>query len=107
MSDLPDRAALSSYSNAAFNVLQRDMLAERASSLGYHSRLAEASVKAFRAFEGDRNSDERLMLLRRAARDVWAYFVQREACGFRNHNEIIKDFAIPGEVLARLGAIER
>ena len=35
---------------------------------------------------------------------VYAYFIQREVCGFRRHDEIIREFAIPQEVLARLGA---
>ncbi len=109
MANFPDRAALSRRSDAAFNLLQYDMLAEKAASLGHHARLAEASVKALRSFDasGSGTADERLALLRKAARDVWAYFVQREICGMRDHRQIIKDFGIPGEVLARLGAVER
>ena len=100
--------ALSRHSEAAFNVLQYDMLAEKAASLGHHSRVAEASVKALHAFDAATGSaDDRLRPLRKAAHDVWAYFVQREACGMRDHREIIKDFGIPGEVLVRLGAVER
>jgi len=36
--DLPDRLALNRRSDAAFNVLEADMLAEKASSLGHHGR---------------------------------------------------------------------
>ena len=35
---------------------------------------------------------------------VYAYFIQRELCGLRRHDEIIRDYAIPREVLVRLGA---
>lgn len=92
------------YSDASFNVLQYDMLQERASSLAHHARLVEQAMAALLAAKGDPN---RLVLVRKAAREVWAYFVQREACGMRDHREVIKDLAIPGEVLVRLGAIEK
>lgn len=95
------------YSDAAFNVLQYDMLAERASSLGHRARLVETAMTALRSFDPAGEPEERLKLVKRAAREVWSYFVQREACGFRDHREVIKDFGIPGEVLVRLGAIER
>jgi hypothetical protein len=107
--DLPDRLALQARSDAAFNVLQEDMLAERASSLGHHGRLVEAALIALRAFDaaGGGNPEERLRLVRKAAREVWAYFVQRELCGFRDQKQVIRDYGIPGEVLARLGAVEK
>ena len=95
------------YSDAAFNVLQYGMLQERASSLAHHARLVEQAMAALRAFDDASGAPEdRLALLRRAAREVWAYFVQREACGMRDHGEVIRDLAIPGAVLARLGAID-
>ena len=46
-------------------------------------------------------------LVKAAARQVWAFFVQRELCGLRDQKQIIKDYAMPGEVLVRLGAIEK
>lgn len=107
--ELPDRLALNRRSDAAFNVLEADMLAEKASSLGHHGRLVEAALAALRAFDAapDGDRDERLTLVRKAAREVWAFFVQRELCGLRDQKQIIRDYAIPGEVLARLGAIEK
>ena len=33
--------------------------------------------------------------------------MQRELCGFRDQKEVIKHYGIPGEVLVRLGAIEK
>jgi len=93
------------YSDAAFNVLQYDMLQEQAASLGHHGRLVEAAMAALHGFEGD--ADERLKLIKKTAHVVWAYFVQREACGLRDHRQVIRDYAIPGEVLVRLGAMEK
>src|SRR5437667_300866 len=107
--DLPDRVALSRHSEAAFNVLETDLLAEKVASLGHHGRLVEEAMAALRAFDAAPHGDpgERLKLVKRAAREVWAYFVQRELCGMRDQKQIIKDCGIPGEVLARLGVIER
>lgn len=105
--DLPDRFALAARSDAAFNLLEAEMLAEKASSLGHHGRLVEQAMAALRTFDpaaGD--AEARLRLVKQAARHVWAYFVQREACGMRDHRQVIKDYGIPGEVLVRLGAAE-
>jgi hypothetical protein len=105
--DLPDRRALTRRSNAAFNVLQYDMLGEMASSLGHHGERVERAMAALKSFDASTGTPgDRLKLVRKAAREVWAFFVQRELCGFRNNNDVIKQYAIPGEVLARLGAIE-
>jgi hypothetical protein len=107
--DLPDRLALALRSDAAFNVLETDLLAEKASSLGHHGRLVEKAMAALHAFDAEADGDPavRLKLVKAAAREVWAYFVQRELCGMRDHRPIIKDYRIPGEVLVRLGVIER
>ncbi|HVY51355.1 MAG TPA: DUF6665 family protein [Devosia sp.] len=107
--DLPDRSALNRRSDAAFNVLEADMAAEKASSLGRHGRLVEEAIAALAAFDATPggNKDERMKLVRKAAREVWAFLVQRELCGLRDQKQIIRDYAIPGEVLVRLGAIER
>ena len=107
--DLPDRFALNRRSDAAFNVLEADLLAEKASSLGHHGRLVEQAMAALQAHDalpgGD--AEERARLVRKAAKEVWAFFVQRELCGLRDQKQIINDYGIPGEVLVRLGAIEK
>jgi hypothetical protein len=107
--DLPDRFALARASNAAFDVLEADLIAEKASSLGHHGRLVERAMAALGAFDLKPGGDpvERLKLVRKAAREAWAFLVQRELCGLRDQKQVIKDYGIPGEVLVRLGAIEK
>lgn len=39
-----------------------------------------------------------------AADAVHAYFIQREFCGLRRHDGVIREYGIPREVLVRLGA---
>jgi len=46
-------------------------------------------------------------LLLDAAEVVQAYFLQRELNGLRDQRDIIKAFAIPREVLNRIGIVRR
>ncbi|WP_367161450.1 DUF6665 family protein, partial [Mesorhizobium sp.] len=43
-------------------------------------------------------------LLKEAAAAVHAYFIQRELCGLRKHDAVIREYDIPRAVLVRLGA---
>jgi len=107
-SDLPDRLAAIRHSDAAFNVLQADLLAEKAASLGHQGKLVEDALAALRAFDADAGDPaERTRLVRKAARAVWAFMIQRELCGLRDQKQMIRDYGIPGEVLVRLGAVEK
>jgi hypothetical protein len=103
-----DRFGRARNPNAGFDILEGEILAEKASSLGHHGRQVEKAMAALRAFDpATGHPDERLALVRKAAREVWAFLVQRELCGLRDQKQVIKDYGIPGEVLVRLGAIER
>lgn len=79
--------------------IENEIMAEHASSMG----AAEAKVKArLVALEAGEDG-----ALSQAQAAVWAYFVQRELCGFRRHADVIRDLGIPGSVLAGLGAVRR
>lgn len=82
-------------------VLEHEILAERASSLG------AAEQRVAKAVESLRNSDDRAAAIAEARDAVWSYFVQRELCGFRRHQDVIAEFSIPREVLNGLGVIAR
>ena len=86
------------------NLLESEMLADKASSLGHHGRLVEQAMAELKAFEGA--PEQRLELVKKAAQEVWAFFVLREICGLRDQKEIIRFYDIPPEVLVRLGAME-
>ena len=105
--DLSDRIAALRRTEGAFNVLEDELRAEKATSLGHHGRQVEKAIAALRGFDPAGDPDERMRLVRKAAREVWAFFVQRELCGFRDQKDAIRHYGIPGEVLVRLGAIER
>ena len=82
--------------------LAHEIMAEQASSLGRAGRAVAASLAALRAFEGEPN--ERALLVQAAADAVFGYFVQREVCGMRRHDDAIRDYGIPREVIVRAGA---
>ena len=46
-------------------------------------------------------------LLDRAAEAVWAFLIQREFCGMKDHTFIIREMHIPKAVLNRMGAMKR
>ena len=105
----PDLIAARALRDTGLNILENEILAEKASSLGHHGRLVEKAMEALRAFDAEARgtAEERLDLVRDAAKKVWAFFVQRELCGLRDQKEIIRFYGIPGEVLVRLGAVEK
>lgn len=88
--------------STGFDALDYELLAEKAASLGRAGQKAEQCLDRLRAHRG--GAEERSVLLKEAADAVYAYFLQREFCGFRRHDEIIREYRIPREVIARLGA---
>ena len=80
--------------------LEAEILAEKASALGRAGRRLEAALEAHKAAEGE----ERRLLAYRAADAAQAFFIQRELTGMRRHDEAISRYAIPREVLAKIGA---
>ena len=72
---------------------------EQAASLGRMGRKAEAALKALREHEGEGRAE----VLKKAADAVWCFFVQREVMGLRDRAQIVADYHIPREVMARLG----
>lgn len=83
-------------------VLDHELAEEMAISLGAAGRNAEEAVSALNALPESGELRERL--LKQAAEAVHAYFIQRELCGLKRHDDVIRDMGIPRMVLARLGA---
>lgn len=86
------------------DVLDHELAQEVASALGHAGRRAEECLNRLAHHKGSRV--ERDKLLRQAASAVHAYFIQREVCGLRKHDDVVRSLAIPKAVLVRLGACE-
>lgn len=103
-----DIAELRQRLTSGFGPIENEVVGEKAASLGHHGRQVERAMAALRAFDAAPGTpEERVALLKTAAREVWKFFVQRELCGLRDQRDAIRHYDIPGEVLVRLGAIER
>ena len=85
-----------------FAPLDHEIAAEKASALGRAGEKVERTLGRLRQCES--GAPERPQRLKEAVQAVYAYFIQRELCGLRRHNDAIRDYAIPSEVLVRLGA---
>lgn len=83
-------------------VLDHELAGEMASALG---RAGDRVVETLAALNAhDVRDGLRTTLVKAAADAVYAYFIQRELIGLRRHHDAIRNYGIPGEVLARLGA---
>ena len=96
-----DAQAGSASQNAGLNLLDHELAGEKAAALG---RAGERAERALARLHEAGDGAERSALLKAAAEAVHAYFIQRELCGMRRHDDAIRDYSIPRAVLLRLGA---
>jgi len=80
--------------------LRAEIVEEQAAALGRMGRKAEAALAALRDHEGEGRAE----VLRKASDAVWCFLVQREVLGLRDRAQIVAQYQIPKEVMARLGA---
>ena len=90
-------------SDSSYKALEYELAKERASVLGHAGRQVQESLAALRNAPAD-DAALQQKLMYAAAHCVWRYFVHREACGMRDHEDAIVEYGIPKQVLARVGA---
>src|SRR5215469_16580016 len=100
---MPQNLSTSPRPETGVSVLEAELQAERAAALGRLGKDLENSLAALSAVGMD--DPARVAAVQAAADAVWRYFVQREACGMLNHDHPITQYAIPQEVLARVGSV--
>ena len=98
---MPSNFGQSSAQESALDLLGHEILAEKAAALGRAGQRVEETLKKLRENSDD---DNRPRLLKDAAAAVHAYFIQRDLCGLRRHESVIREYDIPRAVLVRLGA---
>lgn len=81
-------------------VLRYEILEEQAAALG---RMGDKLTRALAALEVC-DHDGRADALKVAADAAWCFFVQREVMGLRDRAAVVEQYAIPREVLVRIGA---
>ena len=89
------------------DVIKQEIAEERAGALGRAGRQLEQALESFRAYvtsTAPGASAKREGLLWDLAERIYAFVVQREACGLRDSRHVLKELDIPREALARVGA---
>jgi hypothetical protein len=98
---------------SAVDLLHDEFAQEKASALGRLGRALESALAALARFDagdqGDTRSAEgrqlRASLVTEASAALWHFVVQREACGLRDLRYVLRDYRVPAEVAARMGAL--
>ena len=93
-------------------LLEHEFGQEKASALGRLGRALEAAIAALADFDAQHPRSEttaddkrsRAELVSQASRALWHFIVQREACGLRDMRLVLRDYRVPPEVAARIGA---
>ena len=94
--------------DSGLNLLEYELMSERADALGRHGLKVEKAIAALSVLEDAATTpDRRDQLLNDAADAVWAFFIQREICGLRSNRDAVQRYGIPKEVMARLGIIRK
>lgn len=98
---MPSNLGRPGAQESALDLLGHEILAEKAAALGRAGQRVEETLARLRQ---DGEGEQRARLLKEAAAAVHGYFIQRELCGFRKHDAVIREYGIPRAVLVRLGA---
>jgi len=95
-------------------LLDHEFAQERATALGRLGRALEAALAALSAFDanhprdgahGEAEQRRRAILVAQASLALWHLVVQREACGLRDMRAVVRDYRVPPDVAARMGAL--
>lgn len=89
--------------------LDYEIAQEQATALGRLGRALEAALAALADYDSAhaKRDAARAQLVQAASDALWSFIVQREACGLRDPRPVIRDYRVPAEVYARMGAIAR
>ena len=81
-------------------VLRYELLQEQAAALGRMGEKLQTALAALR----EADDVHRPAALKTAAEACWCFFVQRDVMGLKDRAAVIAHYAIPREVLNRIGA---
>lgn len=101
---------LSQIGSGGTDALDYEIAQEKAFSLGRMSRRLNEALQALEAFDAARPggsapdvAGERRELVAEAGEALWYYVVQREACGLRDSEAMMRELRVPREVRLRMG----
>jgi hypothetical protein len=95
------------------NALDYEIVQEQAAALGRLGRALERALRAYDAAKAGSNNEltlrpptpqaARMQLLAEASYALWCFIVQREACGLRDQQALLREYRVPAEVHNRVG----
>lgn len=107
----PTRLAANLWSKSPAAALDYEIAQETAAALGRQGRALEAALRALADFDAANASTtdpaKRAGLVATAARVLWEFVVQREACGLRDGGAVVRMYRVPAEVRDRMGVFPR
>jgi len=88
-----------------YAALEHELIGERALALGRIAAGMEKALDDLRRFDDDPASDPaaRDELVAIAAERVWFYVVQRESLGWYRHEDALRFYGVPAELILRMG----
>jgi hypothetical protein len=108
---IPQNLAGGHKPETGWSVLDYEIAQQKAQTLGNLGQQVEQALARLRAFDagvhGTESEPQRSTLLDEAAERVWAFMIQRELCGLRHWEAVVKNYGIPREVLNRMGRVSR
>lgn len=104
----PGKPATDLWRKSPAGALDYEIAQETASALGRLGRALETALKALADFDAAEpppaDRARRASLVATAARALWEFIVQREACGLRDTAVVVRMYRVPREVHDRMGA---
>ncbi|MBV8292822.1 MAG: hypothetical protein JOY55_13620 [Mycobacterium sp.] len=101
------------HDRTPLDVLDYEILQERAAALGRMGRALEAALANLREFDAAHPcagapasaQQARRTLVMEAGYALWMFVVQREACGLRDSRSVMRNYNVPAEVQQRMGPV--
>lgn len=91
--------------------LEVEILQEQAQTMGRMGRQLEQALEALHTFNAASATGQELArrsaLIDLAAAVAWAFMVQRELCGLRDWEVVIKEYRIPADVISVIGSMRK
>jgi hypothetical protein len=96
------------------DIFAYELRQEQAATIGRLARELRDALDALDTFDrqvsggatpADKREPERARLVHSALYALWNFVVQRECCGFRWTDQVLKDYAVPAEVRAKMGVM--
>lgn len=88
--------------SAAIDLLAYELHQEKAATLSRLWRKAREALDALSAFDAaatpTRDAEARTTLVRAAGEALWYYVIQREVCGLRDGEAVLRELRVPREV---------